>query len=189
MKRCLGAVPVFVVLAGACSKPLDPPPAPITITQATFEPVYRASKTIQGSTATGVTHVQFGELLQKFSTEIAIAKDKQMNELDKKLVAVYDEGLAAYQFSNELWKVKLESDEETWKGEIPVSIKGKTSPVIDAGVKKYGLKVTDRRLEYLGTRYQAVAGTAIQEVWSKADEILNRATEMYYGRSTKTDKS
>jgi hypothetical protein len=38
--------------------------------------VYRASKAVQGAMGPGVTYAKFGELLQGFSTEIAIAKDR-----------------------------------------------------------------------------------------------------------------
>ena len=107
-----------------CSKPdaplpAPPPAPPPTITQATFEPVYRASKAIQGATGPGVTYPKFGELLQGLSTEIGIAKDHQMNGLDRKLIALYEEALATYNFSAELWKVKLQAH-EVYEGEIPV---------------------------------------------------------------------
>jgi hypothetical protein len=110
-KRSLSIVALLWVCGFvACSKPLDPPPAPPpTITQATFEPVYRASKAIQGATNPGVTYPKFGELLQGLSTEIAIAKDHQLNEVDRKLIARYEEALATYKFSAELWKLKLEA--------------------------------------------------------------------------------
>ena len=52
-------------------------------------------------------------------------------------------------------------------------------------MKKYDLPVHDRTIAYTGAKYQAVAAESIQVVWTKADEILNRATEMYYGRPEK----
>ena len=90
------AVASFVGRSTSLAPPAAPPP---TITQATFEPVYRASKAIQGATGPGVTYVKFDELLQALSTEIAIAKDQQMNDLDRKLIALYEEALAAYKLS------------------------------------------------------------------------------------------
>jgi hypothetical protein len=90
------AVASFVGRSTSLAPPPTPPP---TITQATFEPVYRASKAIQGATGPGVTYVKFDELLQALSTEIAIAKDQQMNDLDRKLIALYEEALAAYKLS------------------------------------------------------------------------------------------
>ena len=53
------------------------PPTPPKPTTATFEPVYRAAKAVQGATQSGVTFVKFGELMQAFATEISIAKDHE----------------------------------------------------------------------------------------------------------------
>ena len=115
-----------------------------TITQATFEPVYRASKAIQGASDPDVTYAEFGELLQAFSTEIAIAKDHEMNDLDRKLIALYEEALAAYNVSANLWKTKMPPHDES----------------------------------------TALPPTAIQQMWTRADDSLKRATEIYYGRFT-----
>jgi hypothetical protein len=197
MKRRIARNRAILVVGGllwlgafqACSKPLDPPPAPPpTITQATFEPVYRASKAIQGATGPGVTYVKFGELLQGLSTEIGIAKDHQMNDLDKKLMALYDDALSAYKFSSELWKHKINASDNVWKGEIPVAfvLNGKmtrSDGVSEAELQQYALVPVDRKVPYTGRKYQALPAEAIQMVWLKADAILKQATEMYYGRS------
>ena len=164
------------------------PPPPPTITQATWEPVYRASKAIQGATGPGVTYVKFGELLQGLSTEISIARDHQMNDLDKKLLALYEESLAAYKFSATLWKIKIEAHHDMWNGEIPVVFtRGRAEPEVAAGIEKYGLTPVPRTVRLTGNTYEALPATTIQEMWTKADEILKRATEMYYGRSTGTE--
>jgi hypothetical protein len=159
------------------------PPAP-AVTQATFEPVYRASKAIQGATGPGVTYAKFGELLQGLSTEIAIAKDHQLNEADKKLLALYDDALTAYKFSAKLWSLKIEAHNDYWKDEIPVAFSGKPPGAdVAPGLTQYGLVPENRVLKLTGAKYQALPKEAIQFVWTKADEILNQATEMYYGRS------
>ena len=96
------------------SASLDPRAAtPSTITQATFEPVYRASKVIQGATGPGLTYAEFGELLQALSAEIMIAKDHPMNDLDRKLIALYEEALTTYKFSETLWKTTLAVHDES----------------------------------------------------------------------------
>ncbi len=156
---------------------------PAKITQATFEPVYRSSKAIQGAIGPGVTYVKFGELLQTFSTEIAIARDHQLSGPDKKLLALYEDALSAYKFSAALWKLKLDSHDEVWKGEIPVGFESKeVSPEIARGLIKYGLVPENRMIESTGAKYQALPAESVQFVWLKADDILKQATEMYYGR-------
>jgi hypothetical protein len=84
------------------------PPAPKGTTR-TFEQVYRAGKVIEGATATGVTYVKYGELLQGLSTELSIAKDQPLNEADKKLVALYDGALVHYRVAGTLWTLKESS--------------------------------------------------------------------------------
>jgi hypothetical protein len=96
--------------------------SPPTITQATFEPVYRSSKAIQGASGPGVTYAKFGELLQGLSTETGIAKDHQINDPDRQLIALYDDALRGYKFSAELWKMRLDAHSESWKGELPVAV-------------------------------------------------------------------
>lgn len=175
---------VFLLLVGpACSKPLDPPPAQLTITQRIFEPVYRASKTLQGATNAGVNMLKFSELMQAFATEIAIAKDQQMNELDKQLIGLYDEAFGALQFSAVLWKAKNEAHQEWWNGEIPVGFGAKMSPEYAPGIAKYELRPIDRK-HASGVKYRALPGDSIQLMWAKAGETLAKATEVYYGRAT-----
>lgn len=180
----IALVLVLVAAASGCSKPLDPPAATLTITQRIFEPVYRASKALQGATAPGVTYGKFGELLQNFATEIAIARDQQMNELDKKLIGLYVEVFDAYNFSSNLWKKQIERHEDYWMGYIPVG--AEVSPEL---ATKYGLVIESVKMKYGGQKFDGVNGDgAIQTVWHKANEINARATEMYYGRSTNPDK-
>jgi hypothetical protein len=184
------SLPAIALLAAfGCSKPLDPPAAaPPTITQPTFEPVYRASKAIQGATGPGVTYAKFGELLQGLSTEISIARDHQMNDLDKKLLTLYEESLAAYKFSATLWQMKIEAHDDMWRGEIPVLFgTGPASPEVASGLAKYDLSPMPRTIQITGRTYQALPAISIQQMWAKADGTLKQATEMYYGRSTGGD--
>ena len=182
----LTAVLVSAPLATACKKPLDPPPAPPpTITQSTFDPVYRASKALQGATTAGVSYVQFGELMQDLSTEIGIAKDHQMNNLDKGLIGLYDEAFATYNFSAALWKAQIDTPKEMVGGDIIVEVDGvETEPGGIARLEKYGIPVRERGVKYMKNRVKVVSPDAIQVVWGAANELLRRATEMYYGRTS-----
>jgi hypothetical protein len=182
MGRHLATLALTLVVTAACTKPIDPPPAPpATITQRIFEPVYRASKAIQGSIAPGVTYAKLGELLQHFATEITIAKDQQMNDLDKRLHQLYIEAFAAYDFSHDLWSQKLKASEDYWNGEIPVGYPD-IEPQFAPSLALYKVLTNTRKMRYSGRAFTSVAGDSIQHVWSKADEIVAEATEMYYGR-------
>src|ERR1700682_5467766 len=89
------------------------------VTTAIFEPVYRAAKTVQGATQSGVSYVKFGEVMQQFSTELSIAKDHELNAADKKLFAHYQDAYDAYQFSKEMWSQKIEVGSEHRPGLNP----------------------------------------------------------------------
>jgi len=119
------------------------------ITTTTFEPVYRAAKTVQGATASGVTYVKFGELLQGLSTEIGIAKDKSLTSNDKLLLEVYEHVNEEYQKSQSFWKLKIES-----RNNLASDLESQ-----------------------------------MQDAWSRADKMLQRATEVFYGRQNAADLS
>lgn len=107
------------------------------VTTSTFEPVYRAAKAVQGGTHSGVTYPAFLELKQRFATEIAIAKDHDLNGADKGLLSLFEESYSDYNASAELWK-----------------------NMIGRGVDQEALSV----------------------IWRDADQILDRATAVYYGK-------
>lgn len=189
MKARTTAAVLLFCLAG-CSR--DQPAAVATttpqrapapgITKATFEPVYRAGKTIQGSTGTGVTYQKFMELMQSLSTEIGIAKDHPLNDADKKLLALYEEALHHYAVSASLWKMKIDASDDMWHGEIPVSFSKATDTNILTVIAAYHLPLTDRKVPYTGAKYKAIPGDSVQRVWQHADVALNKATDLYYGR-------
>jgi hypothetical protein len=170
-------------LVGACGKALDPAPAKMTVTQSVFTPVYRAAKAIEGAMGPGVTFVKFGELLQGLSTEIAIAKDQQMNEIDKRLIAKYDDLLSAYKFSAALWKKQIENSEDYWKGNIPVGFNGAISAELHEGVRTFKLSPVEQTMRGTGLKFLGLPRSSIQVVWAAAGDISSAATEMYYGRS------
>lgn len=176
---------LLIGLAGACSsRPPELPaiqiPPPPTVTKATFEPLYRAGKSVQGATASGVTYTKFGELLQALSTEIGIVKDHPLNAADRRLLALYEEAFGHYQVSSTLWQLKFESSSKVWNGEIPVVLNGKAVNGLYDVAGAYDIPLTDHTMPYTGTKYATVPGDAPQRVWAKADEVLNSASRMYY---------
>ena len=152
------------------------------VTTATFEPVYRASKSIQGATQSGVTYIKFGELMQGLSTEISIAKDHSLNATDRELIALYDDAFTAFQASAALWKDKLENKRED--GALFVALQGENGQMLDLPRARfatvYELPVTDRVDGTL--KYKTIPGDSFQRVWIKANETLQKATALYYGR-------
>lgn len=181
---------IVVAVLSACSRsattpaqqqPAPRPPTP-AITHATFEPVYRSAKALQGALTAGVSYVKFGELLQGFSTEIGIAKDHTLTQADKTLLDLYEQAFTDYEASATLWTLKNKASDDMWKGEIPVTFRGKTDPAITAIIKRYELQPIDRVVALTHANYAALPSTSIQQIWSAADAKLEKATAIYYGR-------
>lgn len=188
MKRVI--VGTLLLAQLACSKKEPPaavatPPPPPTVTTATFDPVYRAAKTIQGAIVSGVTYQKFGELMQSLSTEIEIAKDHKLNDADKKLLGLYQEAFAHYQVSLGLWTEKNNASEKWWKGEIPVWFEKHPNPLLLAMAERYGIPVSDRTMEYGLGKYKSIPGDSVQRVWAEADKTLLGATALFYGNGNK----
>jgi hypothetical protein len=133
--------------------------------------------------ASGVTHQRFSELLQAFATENAIAKDQKLTDADVKLLAAFQEVFDHYHTSSTIWSMKISASDDIWKGEIPFSFKdgGNPEPILDIA-QRYGIPIVDRKVQYTGALYKAMPGDAVQYIWRKADESLQQATDIYYGR-------
>ena len=177
---CLFAVGCRGSKAVEAVKQAGPPP----VTAATFEPVYRAAKSVQGATAAGVTYVTFGELLHGFSTEIDSASDHPLNETEQQLLAMYRQAFDDYQISADLWKKKLEAHQDYWKGEIPVSFDEAENQAALNTLAKYHIPVADRKL--YETQFKSVPSDAPQRIWRAADATLAKATALLYGRPSDT---
>lgn len=143
----------IAIACGRAAPPPSPPKVEATITQSTFEPVYRAAKAVQGATVAGIAFVKFGELLQGFSTEIGIAKDHDLNEADKKLLPLYAEAFSHYQLSAELWKMKIQANDAMWHGEIPFQF-GTNEPDSDVtkAIALYHLPIANRVASFTGKK-------------------------------------
>jgi hypothetical protein len=155
---------------------------PTAVTTATFEPVYRASKALQGATTSGVTFVRFGELMQTFSTEIGIAKDHPLNDADKKLLPLYEQAFIDYQFSAALWHLKIECMVK-FQGTCEPVLWVVGMPAVNDTLKlaeTYDLPITERT-SGIGMKYKSVPESSIQTVWTHADKTLGEATTMFYG--------
>jgi hypothetical protein len=147
----------------------------VKVTTATFEPVYRAAKTVQGATQSGVSYVKFGELMQGFSTELGIAKDHELTASDKKLLALYQQVFDAYQFSKVLWEAKMKD----------LTDKDAPIPVItfsSQDVAYYRLHVV-KSIPVPGyPDLNYVAAESMLTVWQQAEVLLTGAAAVYLGK-------
>lgn len=151
--RVIMAAVVLLGIGGGCErKPTF---------QAKFEPMYRASKTVQAATGVGVSYQQLGELLQRFATEVSIAADRSETPEEKALVAANLAALETYKDSHAVWNSTIQSYSQVTPGLQPL-------------VGKYKLPVTDGKFDH----------GAIQVIWAAASEHVNKATALYYQKGS-----
>jgi hypothetical protein len=129
--------------------------------QAKFEPLYRTAKTVQASTAIGLSYQQLGERLQGLATELSIAADRAETPEEKALVAAYLAALEAYKDSHAVWNSKIESYSQV-------------TPDLEPLVAKYKVPVSDGKFD----------DGAIQAIWQAASGKVDKATTLYYQRAS-----
>lgn len=160
------------------------------IRQAVFEPLYRAARSIPGATSSGVSYVTFRALLQAMSTELAIVQDHApLNGREQVLHRLYITALSHYEISATLWKMKLDSSDSVWNGEIPFGIEQPGQPVDTTFANlatTYGIPVANRLktppIPLPTLRYKALPGDAMKYVWVKGGEAVDAASALYVGR-------
>src|SRR5262245_8619307 len=111
----LGQTSLSVILAGIAGLGLNVVQKPAAsakkrpIDQSKFEAVYRAGKNIEVATSdVGVAFAKFGDMLQAFTTEVSIARDKASSADEQALADAYSSALAVYADSYQLWKDRLD---------------------------------------------------------------------------------
>jgi hypothetical protein len=160
------------VVVGQASPPVD---------ATKFDSLYRSLKAIEGATTVGVNLMKFRDLIQDAATEVLITKDKALNASELKVHAQFVEGLAAYQYSAQLWQLKNQASEEQWKGEIPVLFEGVDDPTMEAMVVKYSLATTDRVLPLIDKKYKSVPAETPQLLWQKAATLVDAGVRTMRG--------
>ena len=178
---------IFVVLLGfvlleGCSSKVD---------QKKYENLYHAAKAIEGSVAVGVDYQKFGELLQNLSTELSIANDKATfsiasdkakSDSEKELLKNYLDALAAYQESALVWKNKIDGARYDWIPKGRIYVENELRPII----AKYSLSIESHVMRSTGHKFETISGDAVQVIWAKAHEYLEKATKIYYGADGKS---
>lgn len=147
------------------------------VDQKQYENLYRAAKAIEGSIAVGVNYQKFGELLQNLSTEISIANDKAKSDSEKELLKHYLDALTAYRESATVWKNKIGSARYDFIPTGQIYVEDELRPI----VKKYSLPTKPHVIRITGAKFDTISGDAVQTIWTKAHEHLEKGTKIYYG--------
>jgi hypothetical protein len=184
--RCV----LITALSVSCSNSAELEPRKRTmvkqavIDQKKFETLYRASKAVEGAIGVGVTYQEFGKLLQSFSTELSIANDRPRSPEEQQLVNRYTEALNVLVDSATVWKKKIQSSSDTWKGQILYKIvsnpvgKPSTDTELTPIIEKYGLE-TQNKSTY-DVRFVSISPTSTQTLWTIAGKHLNEGNRLYF---------
>lgn len=115
-------------------------------------------------------------MLQAFTTELSIAKDKAASDVEKELVEAYSSARAVYADSYQLWKDRLEF-ERLIGGQAPCG--GKCE---EQYITKY--EITDLPLHQEGGAREAHfhSGDVVPKLWAVATSRLSHANKLYLGK-------
>lgn len=167
----LFAIMAFLVALTACV-PEGPTP------QQKFEGLYRACRTLQGAISVGVSRSTFGELQQRFATEILIAVDHAASEDEKAMIKAYTEVADTYKDSAALWEGMTKVPEvngkiRVWDGLLPF-------------VAKYQIPTEKQQRQYNDiVTYDVISADSMQHIWVVADEKAQKAIHLYFALTDK----
>lgn len=169
MFRNMLIVSTSILLLVGCTPKVD---------QKKYENLHRAAKAIAGAIAVGVNYQKFGELLQNLSTEISIANDKAKSDTEKELLKEYLNVLITYHESATIWKYKIEGARYEFIPSGRVYVKSELQSIIS----KYSLPTESHVTRIIGYKFETISENAIQLIWGKAHERLEKATKLYFGQ-------
>lgn len=92
---------------GGCSGSPEPKPVKTDPRPEVFEPVYRVATELRSAQEVGMNRQRFGELLEKLTTEISLARDKAEFPKEQRVIQGYAEVLQIYKDAATIWDVKL----------------------------------------------------------------------------------
>lgn len=156
------------------------------VDKAKFDQAYRAAKAIEGAASVNVTFNQFRELLQSYSTEVTILKDKinTKNEKEQRIFKLHQNALQAYSDSMTLWQEKIETsfvvvtcEEDQCKRyrNYGITILESTDEdEAEVSAKKLGITVRTPEPLYIVKD----PDVAIQQAWTYAEEKVSEANRI-----------
>lgn len=142
--------------------------------QDTYELLYRAARAVEGAIVVGVTQTQFGEHLQRLSTEVLVATDRSSSVSEIEMVNAYRDLLATYMDSATLWKHRGEYGWYLFEG-------GSTAAVCLPIADKYGIEPIKER------DHHDLPASAVQDVWEVASQKAEATAELYLNLGNVTD--
>jgi hypothetical protein len=155
---------MIILITISCSPKTD---------QDKFNNLNYAAKSVQGAITVGVNYVEYGALLQKYSTELLLLKNNNLIGYELDSYNLYKEALEIFIDARKIWEVKIESPKYNW---IP---KNNIFPLVGLTdiINKYGLKI-DEIKDSSGKKWSTISSDSIQILWSKAELKISQAEKL-----------
>lgn len=198
------AIGLFSAFVSGCSVGPASKPTAADLRPEVIEPVYRAATELRAAQDIGMNRQRFGDLLQKFATEITVARDRAESPREQQVIQGYSDALQIYKDSASVWDVKFSIPElknladQTAKMRasvsdnndailrsgafklaviegIPLNFYPEGSTGIDAVVARYGLPVTDSE------GWKTIPDNSVEVIWAEANRMSDEALRMYRG--------
>jgi hypothetical protein len=201
--RSLVAALLTIVILGGCSGSPAPEPAKADPRPEVYEPVYRVATELRSAQEVGMNRQRFGELLEKFTTELSLARDKAETHKEQQVIQGYAEVLQMYKDAAAIWDVKNSIPElidladqkagidrsagsidttvqvpvfsRALSAGIPMSLFTKESTGIDALVERYQIPITDSE------GWKIIPNDSVERVWSRAREKTEEIVKLQKG--------
>jgi len=172
-------------VATAASMACRSGPSDAELTTALFEPVYRAAKAVQGATESGLVIGRYSELLQAFSTELAISRDKiTLRAGEKELQGLFEQALADYRAAGTLWSYVASARMATGKRILLNHPDSNVPPEVSVIIGTYNVPIEkDPNPNYDEGFQRWLPETAVQHVWTRAAATLQKAIDAFYKRA------
>jgi hypothetical protein len=156
--------------------------------QQRYVPLYRAARTLDAALEVGVPYVEYGQLVQRLSTEVLVASDHAMADEEREMVKAYETALTAYKDSLSVWRAKIEAP-PTVDGFHTSRLEGLTegdfivTDEIAAILSRYNIGA---RQLYKDRPWKAVNwSSATRQIWERAGADAKKASLLYFGLGVK----
>lgn len=198
------AVALLLPLApGGCSGPPAPQVAKPDPRPEVFEPAYRVAAELRSAQEVGMNRRRFGELLEKFATELTLARDKAQSAKEQQVIRGYDEVLGIYKDAAKIWDVKISvpeikdvAEQQARDGAaagstgllirnmkfqdiitegIPLTLFREGSTGIDDLAGRYGLPVKDSE------GWRTIPIDSVERVWARARAKTEEVVQLQKG--------
>jgi len=176
MRRAGGPAPAPAADAPTPAPAPTPPSTASAVTTPVagtmFEPAFRAEKSIESGLTRGVPYDEFETLLQSYTTELLVIRDRAIEDPERTLLRRYGEVAVTYQDSRVLWKEQLDQGVKYGWATAPernpdalIVVEGEVTRV----VQRYGLATRE------GPNGPSVTPDAIPALWERARTLFTAA--------------